>query len=174
MFSEVVTIEEDAKQVYSGDDVAFFAARVSYRTEEHFQALKNGEQEKSWTQFADCLFKVFKRKKEGVEGKVLPIEKEALTKGTMAHVEGSIGQDVQKGKKDAEKIYYALSIKATRFRLVGKRPERTNGNGNGAEAASAPAEPKKAAGKKEPVAATKLEPRKVQDPGDATPEEYFY
>lgn len=169
MFVNVVTIEKDAEEAFSNEDVAIFATRVSYRTAEQFQSIeKDGKPGKSNIQFVDASFKVFKRKDKDSDGpKKLLLTKDHLTQGTIVFVEGEIGIDVVPKKGDTKEKSYFTKLRSASIRVVGKRPPKTGPTGAQGEKTSEPA--MAGAGKTE-----RLEPRKPKDQGDELPADFFY
>lgn len=167
MFANIVTLEKDAEEAFSNDDVAIFATRVSFRTSEPFATVENdGKTGKSHIQFVDASFRVRKWKDDKAPDgpKKLPIHKEDLTKGTIVFVEGEIGVDIVPKKGDSKERSYFTKLKSSSIRIAGKRPPK----GEGKEAEKA--EPVMAGAPKQ----ERLEPRKPKDAGDDLPADFFY
>lgn len=170
-FVGVVTIEEDAEQVWSGPDAAIFKTRVSFRSSESFAIIdKEGKEGKSRRVFLEAGIRVRKFKEDGGEAK-LPFGKEDLVKGTLLEVSGDIGVDTVL-KQNGEKGYYT-KLKVGNAMIVGKRPER---EASKEEPKSEPkAESRAPAKKGDPKKQDEKSyaPRKLKDPGDAYPEDAF-
>lgn len=121
MFIDVVTVEQDATVVADKEDVMILSTRVSYRTRNSFQSIKDGKSEKSYTQFVDAT--IFARKSKDFADK--NISAKDLTKGTKLFVmEGDIGTDVLPSKKNAGEKMYFTKLVISRFSIQGRRESK--------------------------------------------------
>ena len=121
MFVGNVTIAEDAKVAYSAGDVTIFSARVYFRVSDSFQdgIDEKGEAKYTYSQFVDASFKVWKNDKRNITA-------DNLKKDTIVFIEGgSLGQDKIPKKSGGPKEHaWFMRLKASRFYVVGKKPER--------------------------------------------------